>query len=80
MYITEDLKWDTSAKNRHCPTFLLWILMVTQKQQKLIKMAKWLSMDRQYANRIFQIDVIAIALSNPPIIDHLKNVILDYRN
>src|SRR3989338_7463180 len=40
------------------------------KQQKLIRMAKWLSLDRQYANRIFQIDVIAIALSNPPIIDH----------
>src|SRR3989344_202077 len=47
------------------------------KQQKLIKMAKWLSMDRQYANRVFQIDIVAIAFGNPPKIEHLENVILD---
>ena len=47
------------------------------KQRKLIKMAKWLSLDRQYANCVFQIDIVAIAFGNPPKIDHLENVILD---
>ncbi len=48
------------------------------KQQKLIKMAHWLSEERQYANRVFQIDVIAIAIkNNEPRIEHLENVVLD---
>lgn len=47
------------------------------KQKKLIKMARWLSLERQYANRVFQIDVIAISLGAKQKITHLENVIQD---
>ncbi len=46
------------------------------KQQKLIKMAHWLAAERQYANRVFQIDVIAISIGlGAPVIVHLENVV-----
>lgn len=49
------------------------------KQQKLIKMARWLTQERQYANRVFQIDVIAIAIGDgAPNIVHLENVVQDH--